>query len=1004
MKKMFTTKPGWVMLILAFCLFGLQSFADTEPNDNIASANSLALNTIQNGDLFVNPANDADDYYELTLPANGSVMVSGNFSAGLTGRFYFYNSNGTQVGLSSTGSGDIELSLNCLGEGTFYVRASRNSGSGSYTFTVTLTEPAFATDIEPNGGSATSSSIDAIQETFEENEEWEGQLGFANPSVDTDDWYYLLSPRDGNVSISAFFEGSLTGWVYLYSKNGAVLATSSAGTGLREATANCFAQDTIVARVRHNSGCGSYSASFTTSTLENEIDIEPNGDDNIVLSISTIQETFEESEEFTGHIGYIDADLGLDKNDWFYLISPRDGNVTITASFDSSLTGWVYLYEKDGTQLSISPPGTGLRQTTANCFAQDTIVGRVRHNSGCGSYSAFFTTSTLDNEIDVEPNGDDAIVASISTIQETFEEGEEFTGHIGYIDADLGLDKNDWFYLISPRDGNVTISASFDSSLTGWVYLYEKDGTQLSISAAGTGLRQTTTNCFAQDTIVARIRHNSGCGSYVATFSTSVLPHQADQEPNGNGNISASLPLAIESENSKINQGHLGYIDADLGTDTDDWYEISVSEVPFELEAKLAKSNDFSGFLYLYSSTGSQLQIINHSGQIETELTATITNAGTYYLRIRQTAGCGSYTLGNFCANAPEVAINFDGDLNLCPGESLLLSATGGLEGYSWLKDGEVVGTDPTYLATEAGTYNVVGFDVNGCDGLSEEVVINVFNVPEVSITAVGPTDLCLGESVVLSAAEGFNSYLWSNGETTQSVEVDLAGSYSATATTEDGCDASSANSIDVTLQPDSDNDGICDADDSCPDFSGEVGDACDDGDPTTINDAISEDCECEGTPTIAPLSVSLSFNSNCAPRDVSVKLYETGTTNLLHSYNSTVGASGDFNLPVALGTFDIFVKVEGYLQVGAGNVLISSPSGNSIAFGSLDGGDINNDNVINILDISAVNASFGSSVGDNNYSELADFNCDGNVNILDVSGLNANFGSSGMAAPISTL
>lgn len=37
-------------------------------------------------------------------------------------------------------------------------------------------------------------------------------------------------------------------------------------------------------------------------------------------------------------------------------------------------------------------------------------------------------------------------------------------------------------------------------------------------------------------------------------------------------------------------------------------------------------------------------------------------------------------------------------------------------------------------------------------------------------------------------------------------------------------------------------------ADDACPELYGTVGDACDDGNPNTINDVITEDCICEGT------------------------------------------------------------------------------------------------------------------------------------------------------------
>lgn len=46
----------------------------------------------------------------------------------------------------------------------------------------------------------------------------------------------------------------------------------------------------------------------------------------------------------------------------------------------------------------------------------------------------------------------------------------------------------------------------------------------------------------------------------------------------------------------------------------------------------------------------------------------------------------------------------------------------------------------------------------------------------------------------------------------------------------------------------DSDQDGIADCIDSCPQLFGEVGDACDDGDPETENDMVTADCDCVGT------------------------------------------------------------------------------------------------------------------------------------------------------------
>ncbi|MFK7933995.1 MAG: T9SS type A sorting domain-containing protein [Saprospiraceae bacterium] len=71
---------------------------------------------------------------------------------------------------------------------------------------------------------------------------------------------------------------------------------------------------------------------------------------------------------------------------------------------------------------------------------------------------------------------------------------------------------------------------------------------------------------------------------------------------------------------------------------------------------------------------------------------------------------------------------------------------------------------------------------------------------------------------------------------------------------TGDSCDDGNACTVDDKLDADcncvgtiadSDNDGICDADDDC---DGQVGDLCNDQDPCTINDKLDADCNCVGT------------------------------------------------------------------------------------------------------------------------------------------------------------
>ncbi len=411
----------------------------------------------------------------------------------------------------------------CQAADTLIARFHGYSGCGSYTASFTTSEPDYANDVEPNGSTST------IKEIFKEGDEWTGHLGHTGVGVgtDSDDYFYVISPRDGNVVLSATYEEGLYGRIYLYNKNGGLIGYSAWLDGESGSyTAYCQAADTLIARLHGLNGCGSYTASFTTPELDNANDVEPNG------SIATIKETFEEGVEWTGHLGHSGIDVGTDAYDYFYIISPRDGNVTFSATFDEGLNGDIVLFNKNGTRYATTNLNAtdGLSgSTTAYCQLADTLVARTYRSSGCGSYTASFTTLGLDNANDVEPNG------TIASIKQTFEEGVEWTGHLGYSGAGFATDSYDYFYIISPRDGDVVFSATFDESLNGDIVLFNKNGnryTTVQLNATNGHSGSTTAYCQAADTLVARTYQSSGCGSYTASFSTTSLDFENDLEPN----------------------------------------------------------------------------------------------------------------------------------------------------------------------------------------------------------------------------------------------------------------------------------------------------------------------------------------------------------------------------------------------------------------------------------------------------------------------------------------
>lgn len=116
-------------------------------------------------------------------------------------------------------------------------------------------------------------------------------------------------------------------------------------------------------------------------------------------------------------------------------------------------------------------------------------------------------------------------------------------------------------------------------------------------------------------------------------------------------------------------------------------------------------------------------------------------------------------------------------------------------------------------------------------------------------------------EQVVVTYEDGngnsqtYGTFLGSN---TSTVSVSISGEVGSV--TVSLSDANGTSSVDADFSvidycagtppcPDSDNDGVCDADDVCPDFDDNlIGTPCDDGDPCTIDDVYGTDCNCAGT------------------------------------------------------------------------------------------------------------------------------------------------------------
>lgn len=195
---------------------------------------------------------------------------------------------------------------------------------------------------------------------------------------------------------------------------------------------------------------------------------------------------------------------------------------------------------------------------------------------------------------------------------------------------------------------------------------------------------------------------------------------------------------------------------------------------------------DVPGATYMWSVTGGFIT----GGHGTSSITVRFDDPGNYTIGIEQvfgSAACrGDTAITVTVYPNPQPVIGVNGLLNLCEGESVILSAPAGFARYVWTSG------DSTRSITVrgSGSYAVRVFTAEGCEGTSPPVEVTVHQVPEPEITILTPLPVCEGGEIMLGLTESYTVYAWSNGSDQSTVTVREAGFYRVRVTNEHGCSA----------------------------------------------------------------------------------------------------------------------------------------------------------------------------------------------------------------------
>jgi hypothetical protein len=117
------------------------------------------------------------------------------------------------------------------------------------------------------------------------------------------------------------------------------------------------------------------------------------------------------------------------------------------------------------------------------------------------------------------------------------------------------------------------------------------------------------------------------------------------------------------------------------------------------------------------------------------------------------------------------------GPFVFCTGQSVTLTAASGFSSYLWSNGSP----SQSLVVATSDTFNVMVTDGSGCTNISPSVFTrqNPDQTPIVT-ASVSDLNICQGDTLTLTSSPSA-SYLWSNGDTTQSTTVTQSGIYSVT-------------------------------------------------------------------------------------------------------------------------------------------------------------------------------------------------------------------------------
>jgi gliding motility-associated-like protein len=356
---------------------------------------------------------------------------------------------------------------------------------------------------------------------------------------------------------------------------------------------------------------------------------------------------------------------------------------------------------------------------------------------------------------------------------------------------------------LGQNNGTITLVAS--GTATPLTYLWSNNATTQNLSNLAPGTYTVTVRDANNCTVTGSATVNAGpqcCNLSFAATSTNPLCGASDGSITlnvltGSGNYTFSWSNAATTQNlNNIPAGNYNVTVTDVTQNCtrDTSINLSSANAPVinaitPTDETCAGNGDGTITLNVTGGTGTLTYLWSNAAT--TQNIAGLAPAN-YSVTVSDAAGC--IATANATVNAGPVCCTLSGSVSIqqpdCfnPGGSITinLDTTSGTSPFQYSIDGgQNYSSSNTFNTVASGNYNVIGRDANSCVFTQQ---VNIVTVTQVAVNLGADQFLCAGDNTVIDAGNSGSVYLWSNGDTSQTLFVDTAGTFSVTVTDANGC------------------------------------------------------------------------------------------------------------------------------------------------------------------------------------------------------------------------